>query len=107
MKNKIVVCHQPTPGEHFDREEIDAGQHRHMRLNKFLPSKAPAARGHGERNCARGCILGHTRGAQVAEVGRHNSGAVEPISKHGPKFRAPYSGYSPTCTRVDSLREST
>jgi len=34
-----VVCHQPTPGEHFDREEIDAGQHRHMRLNKFLPDE--------------------------------------------------------------------
>src|SRR5215467_13732257 len=37
-----VVCRQPTPGEHFDREEIDAGQHRHMRLNEFLPSRGLA-----------------------------------------------------------------
>src|SRR5215472_14749954 len=37
-----VVCHQPTPGEHFDCEEIDAGQHRHMRLNEFLPGRGLA-----------------------------------------------------------------
>jgi hypothetical protein len=37
-----VVCHQPTSGEHFDCEEIDAGQHRHMRLNKFLPGRGLA-----------------------------------------------------------------
>jgi len=37
-----VVCHQATPGEHFDREEIDAGQYRHMRLNKFLPGRGLA-----------------------------------------------------------------
>jgi hypothetical protein len=38
-----VVCHQPTPGEHFDREEIDAGQHRQMRLNKVLPRRGLAS----------------------------------------------------------------
>ena len=79
----------------------------HLEAFQFLKSKESAARGHGERNCARAGILRHTGGAQVAEVGRRNSGAVEPVQEHGPKFRAPYSGYSPACTRVDSLREST
>src|SRR5215469_4000959 len=37
-----VVCHQPPPGEHFDCEEIDAGQHRHLRLKKFLPGRGLA-----------------------------------------------------------------
>jgi len=32
--------------------------------------------------------------AQVVEVGRFVSGAVKPVEKRGPKFRAPYSGYS-------------
>src|SRR5215467_8498402 len=32
-----VVRHQTTPGKHLDREKVNAGQHRHMRLNEFLP----------------------------------------------------------------------
>src|SRR5215470_2809529 len=32
-----VVRHQTTPSKHLDREEVNAGQHRHMRLNEFLP----------------------------------------------------------------------
>src|SRR5215469_18693321 len=38
-----VVRHQPAPGEYLDSEEIDAGQHRHMGLNEFLPGRGLAA----------------------------------------------------------------
>ena len=38
--------------------------------------------------------VGDNGDTQVAEVGRLNSGAVKPDEKLGPKFRAPYSGYS-------------
>ena len=41
-----------------------------------------------------GRVSGETGYAQVAEVGRKYSGAVKPDEKRGPKFRAPYSGYS-------------
>ena len=33
--------------------------------------------------------------AQVTEVGRYRSGVVEPEREHGPRFRAPDSGYDP------------
>ena len=39
-------------------------------------------------------VRGRLIGAQVAEVGRYVSGAVKPVKERGPKFRAPYSGYS-------------
>src|SRR5215472_9007137 len=38
-----VVGHQAAPAQHFDGEEIDAGQYRHMRLNEFLPARALAS----------------------------------------------------------------
>ncbi len=39
-------------------------------------------------------VGGRLIGAQAGEVGRSVSGAVKPVEKRGPKFRAPYSGYS-------------
>src|SRR5215831_18862216 len=38
-----VVRYQAAPAQHFDREEIHAGQDRHMRLNEFLPRRALAS----------------------------------------------------------------
>src|SRR5215471_20162651 len=38
-----VVRHQTTPCKHLDREEVNAGQHRHMRLNELLPGCCLAA----------------------------------------------------------------
>src|ERR1035441_5588637 len=46
------------------------------------------------RNLARRGCSRQTGDTQGAEVGRLNSGAVKPDEKRGPKFRAPYSGYS-------------
>jgi hypothetical protein len=61
--------------------------------HEFLRSKVPTWRGHtGEELGA--LFWGETGYAQVAEVGREHSGAVKPDEKRGPKFRAPYSGYS-------------
>jgi hypothetical protein len=37
-----VIRHQATPCEDLDGEEIDASQHRHMRLNKLLPRRGLA-----------------------------------------------------------------
>jgi hypothetical protein len=37
-----VIRHQATPSEDLDGEEIDASQHGHMRLNKFLPRRGLA-----------------------------------------------------------------
>jgi hypothetical protein len=41
------------------------------------------------------------------EVGRQNSGAVKPEDKPGPRFRAPYSGYSLSSIQADSVQKST
>jgi hypothetical protein len=38
-----VIRRQPTPGEHFDREEINPGQDGPMRLDEFLPRRGLAA----------------------------------------------------------------
>jgi len=37
QKEQYVIGDQATPGQDFDCEEIRAGQHRHMRLDEFLP----------------------------------------------------------------------
>jgi hypothetical protein len=58
-------------------------------------SKAPAWRGSiRERNFVHAAVHGRLIEAQVVEVGRSLSGAVKTEHKRGPKFRAPYSGYS-------------
>jgi len=59
---------------------------------------------------AAGRFGGSVIGAQAAEVGRYVSGAVKPVQKRGPEFRAPYSGYQPeTALPADSppIQEST
>ena|ERR1017187_2326651 len=52
-------------------------------------------------------IRGRLIDVQVAEVGRLYSGAVKSDDKRGPKFRAPYRGYSLTSTQADSVQKST
>jgi hypothetical protein len=42
-EEQYVVPRQAMPGEYFDCEEIDAGLHRHMRLNEFLPGRGLAS----------------------------------------------------------------
>ena len=61
-------------------------------------SEVPDRRGHTGEELVR--FARELRGswqtdkAQVAGVGRFISGAVKPVQERGPKFRAPYSGYS-------------
>ena len=52
------------------------------------------ARSIRERNLVQVAVGGRLIGAQVVEVGRPLSGAVKTEHKRGPKFRAPYDGYS-------------
>jgi hypothetical protein len=61
----------------------------------FLMSILPGRRGHTVEELGASWWFGCTlKQAQVAEVGRCISGAVKPVYERGPKFRAPYIGYS-------------
>lgn len=51
-------------------------------------------RGTGCAGRTRWCGPKQTEKARVAEVGRFSSGASESVHQRGPRFRAPYSGYS-------------
>jgi len=65
-----------------------------LSANAPSEAKCPIGGAIRERNLARAGGSLQTDKAQVAEVGRFISGAVKPVQKRGPKFRAPYSGYS-------------
>ena len=62
---------------------------------QFLKGQVPRVARPYRRGTERDATFrGRLVDTQVAEVGRHDSGAVKPDQKRGPKFPAPYSGYS-------------
>ena len=78
-----VVRDEPSPCQHFDREEVRASEHVHMRLDELLPGGRATPLGRRWDLVTTQDVADRLIGDPMAQVGQR---AHDPIIAPGPVF---------------------